>query len=480
MTENTVQAYVTKDGEVLPSSYLEQYAVAKNGPHSQQITEDRFNGAYTVDGLVEPIYNLEMLAQLLDLSTYHLRAVKTKAHDIAGLGWTLEAVDGVKDPSEDEKARATALLDTIHPELSLTELLDQFMVDYEATGQGYLEVLKDDAGVVTGLEHVPAHTIRVHSSNKKFQQRRGNEKVWFARYGAAPVDPATGEAAAGNTVANELINLKSYSPQSDYYGVPDVIPALGAILGDVKRQEYNISFFDNHAIPAYAVTVTGSNLDEDTKGKIRQFFQQDVKESRHSTLVLSAEHPEGPDAKPVSFHFEKLSTEVKEVSFTMFRHENRDEILSAHGVPPYRAGVVIEGTLGGSSANETTEIYKQSIVNPRKRRVEDRLTRVLLADGLGVTDWRIVLGELDTRDIDREVERMKILFEMGYYTPNGMREHWGEEPSTQPGMDQHYINGRLVGDTNDDTVTDITRSMTDLHRTWATLDMAESERHADN
>lgn len=459
-------AFVTNSGEVLEESYLEQYAVSKNNPHSQQVAPDSFQDSYSENNLVEPIYNPAMLAQLMDLSTYHARAVKTKAHDIAGLGWSLEAVEGEENVNETNRRRATELLENIHPELSLTELLDQFMVDYESTGNGYLEVIRDRAGQITGLEHVPAHTIRVHSSGEKFQQKRGNQHTWFSRYGADPVDPVTGDPVADSSVrGNELIHLKSYSPQSDYYGVPDVIPALGAILGDVKRQEYNISFFDNHAVPAYAVTVTGAELDEETKQEIRRFFQKEVKENPHSTLVLSAESdgPYDPDVPPVEFKFERLSTETKEASFSIFRGHNRDEILSAHGIPPYRAGIITEGQLGGSSAAESTEIYKQSIINPRKKRVEDRLTRVLLRDGLGITDWTINLGELDTRDMAAETERKVKWFNIGLYSPNDLLEEYGMERSDQPGMDDHYINGRPVGETtNDDQFAALLRSNKDL------------------
>lgn len=466
MTTPQATAYVMKDGEVLGESYMERYAVSKNNPHSHQITEDSFKDTYTANNLVEPIYNPAMLAQLMDLSTWHAAAVRTKAHDVAGLGWTVEAIDGVEEPNEADKARAIELLRNIHPELSLTELLDQFATDYEATGDAYLEVIRDTAGTITGLEHVPAHTIRIHVEGEKFQQKRGNKIVWFARYGSDPISRTTGspDDVTTDNRAHELIHLKSYSPQSDYYGVPDVIPALGAILGDTKRQEYNISFFDNHAIPAYAVTVSGADLDDDTKADIRRFFQKDVKESPHSTLVLAAQHPSNaPDAPPIKFEFQQLSTEVKEASFSVFRGQNRDEILSAHRVPPYRAGIVAEGQMGGSSAAETTEIYKQSIVNPRKQRIEDRLTRVLLRDGLGIDQWRINLGELDTRDLEAETQRMVQWFNIGMYTPNDLLKHYGMDTSDQPGMDDHYINGQPVGQqTNDDQMAALLRSQKDM------------------
>lgn len=473
MSRPAAHAYVTTDGEVLPASYMQKYALKEDAPQSQQVASDVFEGTYEANGLIEPIYNPAALAQLLDLSTWHARAVKTKAHDVAGIGWALEPADGLDgEPSEETKDRATQLLQNIHPELSLTELLDQHMVDYETTGNAYLEIIRDSFGQPVGMEHVPSHTIRAHADGTKYQQQRGRNKTWFARYGTDErIDMRTGEVgASGEQVANELLHFKAYTPQSDFYGVPDIVPAMGAVLGDQKRQEFNISFFDNHAIPAYAVTLTGADIDEETTQRIKQYFQQDVKDSPHSTLVLTAssDNPD-PDAPQPEFKFEKLSTDTKEASFSVFRDQNRDEILSAHGVPPYRAGVIIEGQMGGSSAKESTEIYKQSVINPRRQRLEARLTRALLHDGIGVTDWRIVLGELDTRDHDREIARIEKLFNMGHYTPNDLLKYYGEDESDEPGMDKHYLDGKPIGDTEESRFDALLQSTKQLHSQLAAI-----------
>ena len=445
------KAYVMEDGEVLSESYMDKYLV-KEKNRSNKIPSDTFSQSYAGDGLVEPLYNIEALAQLLEINTFHYRAVKTKARDIAGLGWSLTPKEGVDNPSQEEKERAKQFLENCNPTKTFSEVCDMVMVDHEATGNGYFEVIRDVNGeFVVGLEHIPAHTMRAHLDMQRYVHKRGNKKVWFKRFGyEKDVHKDTGEIFELGSLpveerATEILHLKNYTSRSDYYGVPDVLPALSAILGDKERQEYNISFFDNHAIPAYAVTISGADLDEQTEKDIKKFFQQDVKKNNHSTLVLTAKPAEGEyDAPPVEFKFQALSTETKEASFRMFRQDNRDEILSAHGVPPYRAGITVEGQLGGSSAAESTEIYKQSVVKPKQELLESRINRFILQEGLGIHDWVFTLAEIDTRDEDREIERLQKLFNMGYFSPNMLREEMGYERVEDPAMDMHFINGQPI------------------------------------
>lgn len=464
----STKAIVLEDGEVISEKAMDKYAIKKDGSESNQIPSDRFHESYAGDGLIQPLYNPEALAQILEINTHHYRAVKTKARDTAGLGWYLEPKEDIENPSDEQKKIVTNFLENPSPSMTLSEINDQVMVDHEATGDGYHEVIRDGDKVI-GIEHIPSHTMRIHKNMDKFVQIRGNEKVWFKRFGLEKdVHVETGEyydlgSLNDKMKGNEVLHIRNYTSRSDYYGVPDIMPALGALLGDRERQEYNTSFFDNHAIPAYAVTVSGAELDGETEQQIKKFFQSDVKKSNHSTLVLTAKKEEGDySEEPIEFNFQALSTDTKEASFRMYRQDNRDEILSAHGVPPYRAGVITEGQMGGSSAGETTEIYKQSIISPKQELLENQINRFLLQEGLGITDWVFQFKEIDTRDLDKEIERLERLFKMGVYSPNKILEKIGEEPIDDENMDRHFVAGNPLDASKEETQA-IMRSMKDFH-----------------
>lgn len=433
-----VKAFVLKDGQVIPDQLLQRYALKE----SKQIKgDDEFTSFYQQNQIVQPKYDPKLLADLMERNTYHYRASKTKAKDTVGLGWNL--VPLVEHPSEKQKAQIEQLLHYPHPDQTLEEIFTQWMEDYEATGNGYLEVIKNQE-VVVGFEHIPAHTMRRHKDEVRYVQVRGNRKRWFKKIGTKEaIDVITGEIRGDlseEQQANEIIHIMNYTSGSDYYGSPDILPALGALLGDEHRQSYNIDFFENYAIPSYAVTVAGAELDEETMERIRQYFQKDLKENRHSTLVLSAPNPLG-DGPAVEFQFEKLAVDVSEASFRLYRMDNRDEVLAAHGVPPYRMGIAETGSLGGSTAVESTEIYKDSIIQPRQQMIESRINRHILRDALGITDWSFRFNEIDTRDEERDTQIYQMLFQMGAITPNQIREKLGEERMEHPLMDQTFIGG---------------------------------------
>lgn len=447
------KAFVMDDGEVLSQKYMDQYATKTK--ESQQIPEDRFHNSYDANHLVEPHYTLEALAELPEINTAHYRASRAKATDTVGHGYYLEPAEGVDNPDEKQKEIIKDFMKRPNDEDSFIELYERFMTDFNTVGAGMFEVVRDPStGLISHLLHIPTHTIRKHSDEKRYVQKRGAATAWFKRFGMKEdVHVRTGGISNPNSIekdeyrANEIIEMKNYTSRSDYYGVPDVISALGAILGDRERQEYNISFFDNHAIPAYAVTVSGAELDEDTERQIQDFFQKKVKQQNHSTLVLTAKKDEDdPSEAPVEFKFQALSTDTKEASFRMFRQDNRDEVLSAHGVPPYRAGVVVEGQMGGSNASETTEIYKQSIIGPLQERVEELINRKIIQDGLQCTDWVLRLKSIDNKDVKQETETLGLLFDRGAYSPNDLREWNGDERVDDPAMDKHYINGMAIED----------------------------------
>ena len=74
--------------------------------------------------------------------------------------------------------------------------------------------------------------------------------------------------------AIEIIHFATYTPTDSYYGLPEVTPALGAIVMELLARDFNIKFFDNNAIPQFAVIFEGydGSVPEDTKQAIKNFF----------------------------------------------------------------------------------------------------------------------------------------------------------------------------------------------------------------
>lgn len=446
---------VTKTGQVVRSDILESFAI-KSGEVSRQIKEDPFSGQYGTLGLVPPLYDPVALTRLLEMNTYHYRCVSTKARDVAGLGYELRPI--VENPSEEEREMLDEFFSSIQPSLSI--VLTNLQKDIETVGYGALEVIReeyDPEAYPVNLAHIPAHTVRIHREGHKFLQQRGTRKRWFKLFGYdKDVDMETGEERGLGEIpaerrATEVFWFINYSPRSSYYGMPDIIPAIGAVLGDISRRDYNLAFFSNYGVPAYAVFISGNydpGAEDPLTGQtelekaIEEHFRE-IQQKPHSTLVLSV--PAIGGESDVKVEFVKLSADVKEASFRLYRQDNRDEILAAHGVPSYRLGITETGSLAGNIAKEATEIYKRSVVEPRQEIIEKVINQSLVWGAYEVTDWEFKLAAIDTRDEEHDLKVIQTLFTLGAITPNQIirqfADRFGLTPVDHPAMDAHYING---------------------------------------
>ena len=462
----TVKAYVTKDGKVIKGNTLNQYAIKQE---SKQIPEDRFATSYDKKQLKKPPYSLETLSQIPEMSTWHYRACVAKAMDVVGHGFKLNPLPEVENPNKSqleiwENFKNECELDG----QTVDEIFYKSAYDYEVIGNGTIELIRDvdPDGPLHSMKHIPSHTVRRKvddtiplgngdsiSGMKIYVQKRGKRVVYFKQAGANfDIHYRTGEVAPLGEIplqdrGNEILHIVNYTNRSDYYGLPDIMASLPSVLGDRQAQMYNVEFFENHGVPDYAVTVTGADLDQETEDIIHDYFQNKVKDSTRSTLVLTASREENTPGAAASsgidIKFQKLTTDVRDGSFKIYRQDNRDEILSANGVPPYRASVAVVGSLGGDLAKDMDEIYKENIIDYRQTVIENRIQSFILKP-LGITDYKLAFTEFDTASDEREVDKKEKFFKMGALTPNELRDFQGLETIDEAGMNTYYLEGQAI------------------------------------
>lgn len=466
---------VTSRGKLVRQGALDAFSAKKSAPgrpdseESGQVPkgEHLFRGQYGPEGLVEPPYDLEVLAELPDMNTWHKRCTNTKAQDVAGLGYEIVPLVEGDEPDEEDKAKLEAFYRDLSTPISAT--IRNMLIDLDTFGFAAIEMVRQDRdpnGDPQELYHLQADTVRVHKRGDRYQQRKGRMKKWFrdVDYAEVPIDSRTGQARGEEPAryrrgrgrprkeeralpATEVMWFRHYTHKSEHYGSPPVLPALSAIYGDQAQARFNTAFFDNYGMPAWAVFITG-DYDEggpadpaDPDGptvleaQIEEQFQSFAEEP-HSimTVFVPSNKGEGTKEAPggVEVEFVKLDVEVKDSSFRMYRLDNRDEVIQAHGVPKGRIGIREEGQLAGSSSREDTEIYKTSVLKPLAEAVDSVFTRYVHQGGFGIEGWAFRLKMLDTRDEKRDeevaekrVNRITLLVEKGLMTPNDAREELG-------------------------------------------------------
>ena len=296
------------------------------------------------------------------LSTYHARAVRAKARDIAGGKWKITG-DG---PLRDEIA---AWLRGSCGRVGFKAALVNVQTDYEALGNGFLEVIPDRQGKPAQLAHVPATEVWIRLDGAGFVQQLNGEYSHFRMFGI-PEEELPDRLAEKAPTA--ILPFLRYMPWSPFYGIPSIMPAWNAVALMVLVAEYNLHFFANNAIPDYAVLLEGE-WEKDSEQMIRDYFRIHLKGQAHKTLAMTL--PQGG-----KITFERLTSEnAKEGGFRLLRIDCRDEIIHAHGVPPQKVGIVETGKLGGNLASEQRVEYKDSIVAPGQERLGDAMNQLIQA-----------------------------------------------------------------------------------------------------
>jgi PBSX family phage portal protein len=435
-SSTTLKMFITDGGELFSEKDLAQYAI----PQSKQLDPTPQWGT----DIIAPPYDPVKLMAWLESNVIHNSCVRQKVQDSVGIGWHLSDVQNVESKNEHYQI-LYGFFNKVNNGEDINAVCKKVFLDYEANGNGCIEVARGVETIpgvekyIAALYHVNSTTVRWHKDKDKLVQIVNQKKVYFKPFGEARVlnkeTGVYGPVPSPEKVANEMIYIRQYTHKSYWYGAPEWLPAIFSMYGQMKEQEYNLDFFANYGVPAYAVVITNIVVNKDIESMIKKYFETEVKGNPHKTMVFGL--PKGGEVK-----FERLSVETKEASFRIYRRDNRDDILTAHHVPPYRVGIVQQGQLGGSVSADMDRIYLDSVINPRQKEFEWIINQLLVKEGFGIEGWQFRFDDIDIEDRKMQADIDNTYFNMGVLTPNEMRKRLGK--ATYEGGDDYYVTGAMI------------------------------------
>jgi PBSX family phage portal protein len=375
---------------------------------TRQLPETPWSGLYADGAVVEPPFDLDALAALYETNAAHKACVDAKVTNIVGLGFRFESRGGDAESLDELQG----LFDNCNPDMTFTEVMRGIWTDVECVGNGYLEVTRDNAGGVNGFFHVPATTVRASADKRTYVQIRAEKRQWFRSLGTPPVD--------GLDDCTELMHFSKYTPQSSYYGVPDIVAGLSGVAGDKAARDYNLDFFEHNAVPRMAIIVEGGQLSGELIAQIQQFMEREIRGQGHKTLLLDV--PGGD----VRVRLEPLTVGASEdAAFLEYRRANRDEVMMVHRVPPSKVTVVENSNLANSEGQDKT--FREQVVRPEQRRIEYRLNK-LIREQIGVSGWDFRFREMDLGEERDNAEIARLYAEMGVWDADEIRAKLGLSP----------------------------------------------------
>ena len=373
-----------------------------------------------------------------------------------------------------DRKKIQTFINNCNEELSFEEVLKLAAEDRQAIGWGAFEVIREASGKIARLQRVPAVRLRVlegflgyvehvgydsktDKTQYTFYQRFGDKVVTevpdpfdFAGEGKTvkrPYDPEEdGELKIGDKISWNLVSKKDGKPIEDktgyeafreaaneilylpnnhnntvYYGYPDVLPAISAILGNVYIRDYLHQFFEHNCVPRWAVIVKGAKLDDKFKKYISDYLSTNVKGKSHQTMVLTFS---GLAAQNISVEFKKLDADAKEADFINTKGMHNQEIMTAERVPAAMIGVNEKSSLGSRGLGQA-EIFKDYVITPLQQYYARKLNK-LFRLGLGVLNAKIEFMELDVRDSLTKAQILQILNNLGAKSINDVRDEYGD------------------------------------------------------
>lgn len=366
---------------------LQKKYEGEDGTSTKYIDPLVVNG-YSLWDIINPPYDLETLAGLYDQSSIHYAAINARVMNTVGLGYefseTLKAKRKVEraqeDPAKLERVRRQIQdlkedleeqFESLNLEETLIETLVRVWQDVLTIGNGYLEIGRNNAGKIGYIGHIPGTMVRVRRRRDGFVQISRSNKiqaVFFRNFqDTETIDPINSDPRP-----NELIHFKIYSPNHTYYGIPSAVSAAAAIVGDKFAKEYNIDYFENKAIPRYAIILKGAKISQRSKQELVNYFRNEVKGRNHGTLIIPIPASIGSDS---DIKFEKLEAGVQDASFDKYRKSNRDEILVANRVPAPKVGVYDNANLAVSRDADKT--FKMQVIGPDQAVIEKKINRII-------------------------------------------------------------------------------------------------------
>lgn len=412
--------------------------------------------AYDVMQIVAPPYDMDMLAKLYETNGAHNAAVTMKSVNICGLGYEWveskevqmelekmlrDSANAAKPPAaaadtglpqpqpaptpvskkyldrlDELRAEKIALdeqLDSLNPDEEFNEIMTKIWTDVESLGNGFLEVGRNRKGEVKFIGHIAGQTMRVRAKRDGFVQFVSNQYTFFRNYG----DQEALNPLQNDPRPNEVMQFKKYSPTSSFYGVPDIVAALTAALGDKFAREYNLDYFENKAVPRYVFLLKGAKLSPKSEEVLVNYFKNEIKGKHHGTLYIPI--PAG-FGQQVEAEFKAIEVGVQEGSFAKFLQENRQEILMVHRVPPGKVGVYNNANLAISRDADKT--FKEQVCRPEQRRVSKKLNKIV---GELTTTFTIKFQEADIIDEDIQSRIDDRYLRTQVLVPNDVRRRKG-------------------------------------------------------
>lgn len=321
----------------------------------------------------------------------------------------LEEDGDVVDP-QDVPDDLKKLLDHPNPHMTYFDFAQYVFMDLELAGNSYW--LKDEQNAYGQ----PEYLLRLRPDLVQIAvDKRGEIIGYIYTVKGIPIPFEVGD----------IIHVRYPNPYDESYGMGTVEAIQRALGADLAASEHVTGFYSEGGRISGILTISDA-MSEIQFERLRQEFETGFRASK-SFGILMVEQGTG---------YQPLTQAPAASGVSEIRSMNKDEILSAFGVPGFLLGGVGQG--GVYKMSEAQHIFSRSMV-PRARRFGERLTHDLVA----LWGLELRLDVTVTESTEEKLAHARDLNGIGA-SLNEIRDAAGLPPIDDPQADEPLINQGLL------------------------------------
>jgi len=233
-----------------------------------------------------------------------------------------------------------------HPLLSQQQF-SRYALDYIVFGNAFIEKRLSVTGQLLKLEASPA----------KYTRRGVEENVyWFVENYITP--HAFGQGS--------VFHLQEPDINQELYGLPEYLSALNSAWLNESATLYRRKYFLNGAHAGYVMYVTDPAQNSQDVTALRDMMTKSKGSGNFKNIFYHA-----PGGKSDAIKIIPLSEVATKDDFFNIKNATRDDLLSAHRVPPQMMGIIPNNTGGFGDVEKAAKVFVRNELVPLQERMKE-------------------------------------------------------------------------------------------------------------
>ncbi len=246
-----------------------------------------------------------------------------------------------------------------HPLLSQQEF-SKFALDYLVFGNAFAELRRNALGQPLRLETSPA----------KYTRRGVEDGVyWFVNEWKE----------AHQFEADRVFHLIEPGVNQELFGLPEYLSALNSAWLNEAATLFRLKYYQNGAHAGYILYMTDAAQSSSDIERMRQVMRDTKGIGNFRNLFMYA-----PNGKPDGIKILPLSEVATKDDFFNIKKASRDDLLSAHRVPPQMMGIIPDSAGGFGDVEKAAKVFVRNELIP----LQERMCEINTYFGLKIISFR--------------------------------------------------------------------------------------------